>query len=114
MVMQIDGSVEAVVKNRGIDLHRGIDISYGIETSFFFMVRPNNAVWIVSAKDIDTAVLVRADDAFVRQHPDEAPAADWRARNRLPIIFESGTRPAVVESVDELCRHDDVFALEPF
>src|SRR5258708_2082649 len=105
MVMQIDGSVEAVVKNRGIDLHRGIDISYGIVTSFFFMVRPTNAVWIEVAKHIEPAVLVRAAEPSARKHQENPPPAAWRARNPFQKSFEPGPRPAVVESVDELCRH---------
>src|SRR6266478_7411128 len=72
-------------------------------------MRAKDAVRALIPCTVQTSVLIRACDAFIQQCPDKAAGADLTLTHQLPIVPQPCAGAAVIESMQKLCRHIDVW-----
>ena len=71
------------------------------------MVRTDNAVGSIVAHVVDEATHVDALHSFVRQYPEEASGTAGMLAHHLPVVIQSGSVSSVIQTVEELRRHED-------
>ncbi len=96
-----DGSAQS------LDLYRTPDFFDGKETTFFFVMRPHDAVGGVVTHVVYAAVMVGAHQALDGKHPEKGSGAAGMSAHHYPVIPKSGAVAAVVEAVQDFGGHKD-------
>src|SRR5574344_1812459 len=81
------------------NLYRTPNLLDGIIASFFFKVGTYDAVSTEVALTIYDAVFIYTLDTFVGQIPQETSCTTGIICHNLPVIGQSGTMSAIIESV---------------
>ena len=110
-VLQV-GEVVAVLDGEGAavkiqDLHRAPHLADGIERAFLFHVRTYNAVAAEVTHAVNDTIHIRAHYTLVHQVPQETAGTAGIRHHQLPVVLQSGTMTSVIQSVQELRRHED-------
>ena len=95
-------------------LYRTPDVFDGIERTFLLHVRSDNTVSTEITHTIDDIVTVGTNHSLVHQVPEETTYTPRIRHHQLPIVLQSATVAAVVESVKELSRHEQFLLAHVF
>ena len=71
------------------------------------MMRTYDSVCPIITAVIDKTVHIHTLHSFVGQYPQETTGTTGMLTHHFPVIVQSGAMSAIVQSVQEFCRHKD-------
>ena len=90
-------------------MHRTPHLANGMERAFLLHMRTHDAVASKVAHRVEDAIHIRTNDCLIHQVPQETSCTTGIGHHQLPIVLQASSMTTIIESVQELGRHEDLF-----
>ena len=72
-------------------------------------MRTNNTISTKVTHAVNDVVHICTYHALIRQIPKESTSTTWVGHHHLPIVGQSSTMTSVIQTMQELCWHENLW-----